>query len=255
MKRLSLILIPTLLLLSIGCDDDKYNDDQYGDHCLVSKVEVDNASTTTISYDQYDRVLTMSFSMPQQPSGLMEVTYNNGMAFIDYYNGQQLTQTAEVDLNAAGDMTHVVFSDTDGSETGDLTFVYNNEGNLINISGQEPVMGVNGSVTIQWTGGNPVRFIGTESTIDCEYFGGQRSSFYLGMGNVALLYQPLAANIAMMYSTDLLKTFDSHSAMGQTLEIVYDKDSDDKVREIYYSTTSGDAFGTSFITYECHTPH
>ena len=48
-------------------------------------------------------------------------------------------------------------------------------------------MGVNGSVTIQWTGGNPVRFVGTESTIDCEYFAGQRSSFYMGVGSIALL--------------------------------------------------------------------
>ena len=77
----------------------------------------------------------------------------------------------------------------------------------------------------------------------------------MGVGSIALLYQPLFANIAMMYSTDLLKTFDSHSTMGQTLEIIYDKDSDEKVREIHYSTTSGDAFGTSFITYECHTSH
>ena len=238
-----------------ACDEEKYDDDQYGDHCLVHKVQVEDGLTTTITYDQEDRIITMTFNRPGLGIGRMEVTYNNDMAFIDYHTNDELIQTAEATLNEQGNMVNVEFNDLQNLIMGNLSFTYDSEGKVIAVVGVDPATGINGSLTIQWSGGNPVRFTSTDGTIDCEYFTGERSSFNLGVGNIALLYEPLMANFAMMFSSDLLKTFDKQSAFGPALHIIYDKDSDDKVREIYYSTTTGEANGKSLVSYECHTPH
>jgi hypothetical protein len=258
MKRLWLLiaLMPTLFT---ACDEDKYDDDQYGDHCLVSRVEVSLGatlmSTTTIDYDQYDRVIAMDISTSGQNSGRMEVVYNNGMAFFDYYTGNELKQTAEATLNQRGDIVAVVIYNEAGTEVGGLDFVYNSLNQAVSLSGQDPITGVNGSVGITWANGNPVTFSSPEGPLQCEYFVGQRSSFNLGVGNAALLFQPFVANFAMMYSTDLIKYFDKTSIQGETTHFEYDKDSDDKVREIYWSSTSSGIFGTTRVSYECHTSH
>jgi YD repeat-containing protein len=251
---------PVIALMSAlftACDEDKYDDDQYGDHCLVSRVEVSLGSapmsTTTIDYDQYDRVIAMT--MTGQNSGRMEVVYNNGMAFFDYFSGDQLMQTAEATLNQRGDLLDVTIYNEVGTEVGGLNFVYNSDNRAVNLSGQDPITGVNGSVGISWANGNPVTFSSPEGPLQCEYFVGQRSSFNLGVGNAALLFQPFVANFALMYSTDLIKYFNKTSILGETMHFEYDKDSDDKVREMYWSSTSSGIFGTTRVSYECHTSH
>jgi YD repeat-containing protein len=255
MKRY-LPLIALLSTLFAGCDEDKYDDDQYGDHCLVHKIEVVDGPTTTITYDQFDRVISMNFLMPGQNSGRMEVVYNNGMAFFDYFISNELKQTAEATLNQRGDLLDVIIYDEFGIEAGGLNFVYNSDNRAVNLSGQDPITGVNGSVGISWVNGNPATFTSSPGgTIQCEYFVGQRSSLNLGVGNAALLFEPFVANFALMYSTDLIKNFDKTSVLGQTMHFEYDKDSDDKVREMYWSTTSSGIFGTTRVSYECHTPH
>jgi len=254
--RLSLPLAALLTLFLTGCDEEKYDDDQYGDHCLVQQVSVSSGGlTTTLEYDQYDRVISMTPS-GQGQNGRMEVTYNNDMAFFDFFVDNSPTYTAEATLNTNGNMVQVEVYDVTGMNAGDLQLTYNSEHQITSISGQDPHTGTNGTSVITWAGGNPVRFTTPDGLVECDFYTGERSSLNLGVGNVALLFQPFIANLAMMYSTDFIKTFDKNSVMGGgAVHFTYDKDSDDKVREMYWSTTSSGVFGTTVFNYECHTPH
>jgi hypothetical protein len=248
-------LAALLILFLTGCDEDKYDDDQYGDHCLIVQVSSSQGNGTFAEYDQYDRII--SFSTNNQEQNIrMEVTYNNGMAFADLYISNELRATAEAMLNANGDLVDAVGFDPQGTEMGSLQFTYNADHTISSITGQNLVEGVEATTSITWTNGNPVSFTSPNGPVVCDYYEGERSSLNYGHGNVLLLLQPVVGNVATVYANDLLKTFDKNSVMTpQAVHFSYDKDSDDKVREAYFSTTSSGDFGSSQFTYECHTPH
>ncbi len=253
--RNPLLFAVLAILLFTGCDEDKYDDDQYGDHCLVLQTSGPEGSGTFAEYDQYDRII--SFSTTNQGQNVrMEVTYNNGMAYADYYISNELRGTAEATLNANGDLVDAVGFDLQGVEMGTLQFEYNEDHTLSSMTGQNLIEGLEATASIAWVNGNAVSFTGPNGTVVCDYYTGERSSLNYGHGNVLLLLQPEFGNVATVYSRDLLKTFDKNSViLPQAIHFSYEKDSDDKVREAYYSTTSSGDFGTTRFTYECHSPH
>jgi len=253
--RNSILFALLLSFFFMGCDEDKYDDDQYGDHCLVQDVSGTNGgSTTTMEYDQYDRIISMNSTLQNQ-SMRMEISYNNDIAFADYFVDNQLANTSEATLDAQGNLTDVLMFDAQGVEVGELHFIYNADHHITNMSGYDVTTHMNNTTTVTWINDNPVSFTSPNGNVVCEYYVGEKSSINYGVGNTILLFQPFIGNVAMLYSADLIKVFDKNNVMSEANSFTYEKDSDDKVREMYVRIASVSSTFTTIYNYQCHAPH
>ena len=253
-KFLYPILGITLLGLMTTCDDIPFDDDQYGDVCNVVKVEILNTETTTLEYDQYDMLTEISTFGSNIPTTRMVVVYNNNTAFADFYLNGQFYGSAEAPIDENGNLLSCIWTDSTGVDVAEETFFYDAEGHLIQVNGTNYFTGSSESLFIEWTNGNPTKFLRTMGpTIACEYFTGQFSSLRMGQENVVFLFQEVDANVAMMFSQDLLKVYDREGIIiGEPMYLEYEIDSDGKARILYWSTESNGNFGTTNIDYDCH---
>jgi hypothetical protein len=254
MKNLLPFLPLSFLLFFSACEEQPYDDDQYGTNCLVVKIEIQNMMERTIVYDQYNRIIEITTDGNSMVSERMTLTYNNNIAFADFYRGGQLLCSVEAPLNAAGNVTEATAIDTAGNEIAYETFTYNADNNIITIAGRNAILDVEDTLTVVWSGSNATGFqraIGAD--ISCNYYTGKEHSFNMGVGNAWLLYLQMDADIAQNYSKDLLKTYDESGVVtGQPINFTYDFDSDGKVRKIMYSSAgNGNMQGTTEVSYEC----
>lgn len=243
----------------VSCDEIPFDDDQYGDICNVISIKGESTSpsvtpiTTTIAYDQYDWITDFERSMENSISSKMVVTYNDNMAFADFYINNQYFGSAEAVLNEYGNLLNCIYSDSLNTDIAELNFFYDSNNQLIKVEGTDYLNGVSGTWLIEWTNGNPTRITDASGvSIKIQYFAGLKSSFKWGKGNVALLINGIGD--IHIYSEDLMQVYDVDgiSPLGEPIYLEYEFDSDDKVREIYYSSKSNGIFGTNFIDYECY---
>lgn len=263
MNRLNQTLLAVfLLILTISSckKEEKYDDDQYG-HCFVKRLAVTPGSiasgpavsTTSFEYGQDDMVTAVNLSLTGGPSCRMTVTYNNNIAFADFYINGQRIGWSESPLDSFGNMISTSNTDSSGNSMGDETYVYNAEHQITDIAGYDFPTQTNLSLHIEYSNGNPTMFHTMAGDIRCEYNTGQKSSLILGRGNVALQAQKQCENIALAFSNDLLKTYDVNGVQaGQAMHVTYDFDRDGKVRKMYWSTTSSNNFGTTDVQYDCY---
>ena len=255
MKNKQWVLSVILLAFAFSsCRKDKYNDGEYGAYCYLKKLSVSSASSvTTFDYDQDGMISSVMMTSTGNYTALMRVTYNNNIAFSDFYmNGFRLGASEAV-LDSSGNMLSTTDTDSAGQSLGDETYVYDANHQLIEIAGYDFFKQKYDTLHIQYTQGNPTQFTTSTYNVKCNYYTGQKSSFKLGKGNVALQAQKAIENIASMFSSELLKTFDIEGALhGQPMNLSYDFDSQGKVRKIFWSTTSSNNFGTTTVDYDCY---
>lgn len=255
MKNLTLICIGISLLVSISsCDKPKYDDDQYGNYCYVVKMAIKNGPVTSFAYDQDDQVYQVTTVGGGFPEFKMEVTYNNNMAFAEFYANNQYLGHTEAVLDSNYNVLSTANFDSTGADMGQETYIYNAYQELMQISGYEFFNNTSGTCNIEWNDGNPVRFTTSNGDVLlCQYNIGQKSSIRLGKGNVALLAQRAAPNIAMCFSRDLLRNFETSGSWGSQLtRLTYDLDDAGKAREIYWDGPAGSNTGTTEVQYECY---
>ena len=253
-KRQWLALSALLVLVFSSCQKEKYSDSEYGSYCYVSKFSISpQSAVTTFDYGQDGMISSVNMNSPGNFSAQMTVTYNNNTAFSDFRMNGTLIGWSEAPLDSSGNMLSTINTDSSGQSLGDETYVYNADHQLIEIAGYDFFNHKYDTLHIQYTQGNPTTFSSSSYHVRCNYNTNQKSSFRLGKGNVALQAQKAIQNIAMLFSTDLLKTFDlDGSQNGQPMNLSYDFDSDGKVRKIFWSTTSSNSFGTTTVDYDCY---
>ena len=261
-KSIWQLLTVCFLLLSIAsCEKEKYDDDQYGDHCYVRKLAITPGSiasapafsTTTFEYGPDDMISAVEMNITGAPLCRMVVTYNNHTAFADFYINGERIGWSESPLDTFGNMISTINTDSSGNSMGDETYVYNSDHQITDITGYDFPTQTNLSLHIDYSNGNPVKFHTSGGDIRCDYNIGQKSSLKLGKGNVVLQAQKQCENIALAFTTDLLKTYDIDGVQaGQAMHATYDFDSDGKVRKLYWSTTSSNNFGTTDVQYDCY---
>lgn len=243
----------------ISCDEIPFDDDQYGDICNVISIKGESTSpsvtpmTTTVEYDQNDWITEFERSMENSISSKMVVTYNNNMAFADFYVNSQYFGSAEAVLDEDGNLLNCIYSDPVNTGIAELNFYYDSNNQLIKVEGTDYLSGLSGTWLIEWDNGNPTKITDANNiTIKIQYFAGLKSSFKWGKGNVALLMNGISD--IHIYSEDLMQVYDVDgiSPLGEPIYLEYEFDSDDKVREMYYSSKSNGIFGTNFIDYECY---
>jgi len=253
MKKLIPFLLSAIFLLTGSCDDDgEYDDGQYGTSCFVSSMSIKDGPTTTFEYDQYGMITSVSTSGGGMYNSQVNFTYNNNLAFADFYMDGQLIGQSEATLDTNSNVVSVLYTDASGAEAAELHYEYNAGQKLVSVSYYDFTLAKIDSMDIEWTNGNATRFITNLTDHRCNYRTGEKSSLRIGRGNVFLQAQFADANIGMFLSEDQMETYDSGSQTGEAMNLTYDIDSDDKIRKIYWSTTSTNVFGTTDVEYECY---
>lgn len=237
-----------------SCEEDlPYDDDQYGSNCMVVRSEISDFFVRTIDYDQLDRVIEVSTNGNGMEPERMTVTYNNNIAFADFFRGGQLLFSIEAPLNEAGNVIESTATDAAGTEVAYQSFTYNPSDQIVSIAGRNAILNTEDSLVVVWTNDNATRFKRqVVPDVICDYYSGKESTFNVGLGNVILLYMQVDGDIAQIYSKELLKTYDLNGVIvGQPIHFTYDLDSDDKVRKIFSSLSSGNPQQSTTIDYEC----
>lgn len=256
LQQLPYFLVLSALLLFTGCKkEDDYDDNQYGNTCLVEKFRiVTNNMTTTFEYYPDDFISSVTMQAPSMPTMRMQVTYNNQTAFADFYMGDKKVGSTEAPLDSLGYILSTTNVDSNGTDLGTEQYTYDADHNLTHVGGFYFFDQSNQSVDIEWENGNPVRFHTNQGVVRCAYRSEPASSIYLGRGNVTLLAQRACANIATCYSRYLIKTYDLDGVElnGQSMHAEYDFDSDNKVRKIFWSSTSSGNKGETQVSYFCY---
>ena len=252
MKRLITLLPFVILTTLFSCEEDPYNDEQYGNHCYISKMETTDGQTTTFSYDQDDMINSIKTTGGNMPNTEVKFTYNNDMAFADFFLDGTLIGQSEATIDPNGDVITILFKDSTGSQMGEYTYNYDSNHRVILIEGYDFVNSEPRAMNIEWTNGNATRFSTDNFIHKCAYKTGKKTSLRIGKGNVFIQAQMADANIGFFLSQDVMESYDASSDLGFILYMSYDFDSDGKVRKMYWSTESTNNFWTTNIDYECY---
>ncbi|MBW6492294.1 MAG: hypothetical protein K0B15_14005 [Lentimicrobium sp.] len=252
MKKLIPAMICLTLLLTGGCEEDEYNDGQYGPTCFIGSLSIDKGPTTTFEYDQYDMITSVRTTMNGISNSEVNFIYKTNMAFADFYVDGQLVGQSEATLDSFGNIVSVQYSDNSGRDLGDLQYNYNCDHQPVSVSFYNFALNRVETLTIEWYEGNAIRFTSGNTNHRCTFIKNKKSTLKVGKGNVFLQAQFFDANIGMFLSKDQMETYNADSHEGEALQLRYDTDSDWKIRKIYWSATSAKNFGTTTVEYNCH---
>ncbi len=252
MKKLIPVLLPIIFFLAQSCEKDEYDDDQYGTTCFIGRASINNGPTTTFEYDQYDMISSISTFGGGIPNSKVDFTYNNNLAFADFYMDNQLLGHSIATLDNFSNVVSIQYTYASGEDAGELNYSYNSDHRPVSVSVFDFSLAKVETMNIEWKDGNATRFVSGFMDRHCEYKKGVKSTLRIGKGNVFLQAQFADANIAMFLSEDQMITYNAKSHSGEALNVTYDVDSDGKIRKIFWSTTSTNEFGTTEIEYDCH---
>lgn len=253
MKKLIPVLLSIIFLVTLSCEKGEYDDNQYGNTCFIRSLSIDKGPTTTFEYDQDDMISSMHSTGEGMPSSKIEFTYNNDQAFADFYIDNQLVGHSTATLDEYSNIVSVQYTHASGEEAAELNYIYDADHRPVSVSAYDFTLDKIETMAIEWHDGNATLFTSATQRHRCTYFKDNKSSLKVGKGNVFLQAAPEDANIGMFLSVDQMETYNADAEGGmEALHIIYEADSDGKIRKIFWSTTASNQFGTTEVEYDCH---